>query len=353
MSVRTVSAAEAMARLLSFDTIVDARSPSEFALDHLPGAVNWPSLNDEERHQVGTQYKQVSAFEARKTGAALVARNIAQHIERHVADKPRSWEPLVYCWRGGQRSGSLALVLGQIGFRVTLIEGGYKAWRAALVADLDTLPAKLDFRVICGKTGSGKSRLLQALRNEGAQVLDLEALACHRGSVLGLLPGQPQPSQKRFESMLWEALRAFDPSRPVFVEGESRKIGELRVPPVLIDRMRSSRCLRLELPLEHRVTLLMEDYAFLAQDTRVLGAQLDRLTELRGKATIARWKESAEAGRMTQLVEELLRLHYDPIYLKSMHSNFAAFDQAPVLAPPSGTAGDMQALARAMLAGAP
>lgn len=350
MSVRTVSAAEAMARLLSFDTIVDARSPSEFALDHLPGAVNWPSLNDEERHQVGTQYKQVSAFEARKTGAALVARNIAQHIERHVADKPRTWEPLVYCWRGGQRSGSLALVLGQIGFRVNLVEGGYKAWRAALVADLDTLPARLDFRVICGKTGSGKSRLLQALRNEGAQVLDLEALASHRGSVLGLLPGQPQPSQKRFESMLWEALRAFDTSRPVFVEGESRKIGELRVPPILIDRMRASPCLRLELPLVHRVALLMEDYAFLAQDAQVLGAQLDRLVELRGKATIARWKEAAGHGRMTQVVEELLCQHYDPIYLKSMQNNFAAFDQAPVLAPASGAPEDLQALARAMLA---
>ncbi len=353
MSVRSVSAAEAMARLVSFDTIVDARSPGEFALDRLPGAVNWPVLNDEERHRVGTQYKQVNAFEARKTGAALVARNIADHIDRHVGDKPRTWEPLIYCWRGGQRSGSLALVLGQIGFRVHLIEGGYKAWRAALVTDLDTLPGRLDFRVICGKTGSGKSRLLQALRNEGAQVLDLEALACHRGSVLGLLPGQPQPTQKRFESLLWEALRALDPSRPVFVEGESRKIGELRVPPVLIDRMRESRCLRLELPMAQRVSLLLEDYAFLAQDALVLGTQLDRLVELRGKATITRWKQAAAAGEMTLVVEELLNLHYDPIYLKSMQNNFAGFEQAPVLAPPTGAAGDLQALARTMLAGAP
>ena len=183
------TAAEALANLGAFDTLIDARSPAEYALDHLPGAVNWPTLNDDERRIVGTEYKQVSAFEAQKRGAAMVARNIAAHIEREVMGKPKGWAPLVYCWRGGKRSGSLATVLAQIGFNVQVLDGGYQAWRRAVVAELGELPSKLQYRVVCGSTGSGKSRLLQVLREQGAQVLDLEALANHRGSVLGLVPG--------------------------------------------------------------------------------------------------------------------------------------------------------------------
>mgnify|MGYP000352468853 CR=1 FL=1 len=193
MSVRALPAAEAIERLAEFSAVIDARSEDEFALDHLPGAINWPSLNNEERKRVGTMYVQVSPFEAQKHGAALVAANIARHIEREVLDKPRHWQPLVYCWRGGKRSGSLALVLGQIGFRVTLVEGGYKAFRGAVLAQLPQLTQSLRYRVVCGLTGAGKTRLLQALDAAGAQVLDLEGLASHRSSVLGVLPGQPQP----------------------------------------------------------------------------------------------------------------------------------------------------------------
>ena len=198
-----------------FHAVIDARSPSEFALDHLPGAVNWPSLDDEERRLVGTEYKQVSPFEARKRGAVLVARNIARHLEREAQDLPREWRPLVYCWRGGQRSGALALVMGQVGFDVHVLEGGYREFRRRVVSALETAGTDLDLRLICGKTGSGKSRLLQALAAQGAQVLDLEALAQHRGSVLGSLPGAPQPSQKRFETLLWQQLQAFRRDQPV------------------------------------------------------------------------------------------------------------------------------------------
>ena len=130
MSFTILNAAEVVAQLTRYDTIIDARSESEFALDHLPGAVNWPTLNDEERVLIGTMYVQVNQFEAKKRGAAIAARNIAGHIERHVIDKPRDWKPLAYCWRGGKRSGSLSLILDQIGFRVTLVEGGYKALRS-------------------------------------------------------------------------------------------------------------------------------------------------------------------------------------------------------------------------------
>ena len=215
MSVHRIDAGVALAQLGAFSAVIDARSESEWAHDHLPGALNWPSLHDDERARVGTMYKQVSPFEAQKLGAALVARNIAAHIEREVMDKPKNWQPLLYCWRGGKRSGALGLILGQIGFRVQVIEGGYKAFRRAMLADLPARVQRLQYRVVCGPTGSGKTRLLHALHAAGAQVLDLEALASHRASVLGLIPGHPQPSQKRFEMLVWETLRAFDPARPV------------------------------------------------------------------------------------------------------------------------------------------
>ena len=259
MSVHPITAADALARLAEFSAVIDARSESEYALDRLPGALNWPSLHDDERVRVGNMYKQVNPFEARKLGASLVARNIASHIEQSVADKPKHWRPLLYCWRGGHRSGALALVLGQIGFRVTLIEGGYKAFRGAMLADLPARAARLSYRVVCGPTGSGKTRLLHTLQAAGAQVLDLEGLASHRASVLGLIPGQPQPSQKHFEMRVWEQLRAFDPARPVYVEAESKKVGNLTLPEALIDTMRASPCLRIDLPEDERVALLLED----------------------------------------------------------------------------------------------
>jgi tRNA 2-selenouridine synthase len=216
--------------LTSFDDLIDARSPSEYHEDHLPGAISLPVLDDEERARVGTLYKQDSPFAARRLGAALVSRNIARHLETALAGKPRAWRPLVYCWRGGKRSGALAHVLREVGWAARTLEGGYRAYRRWVVAELAAQPARFAYRVVHGATGSGKSRLLRALARAGAQVLDLEALAAHRGSVLGGLPGEPQPSQKRFESRLYAALAALDPGRPVYVEGESRKIGQLQVP---------------------------------------------------------------------------------------------------------------------------
>lgn len=323
MPLFKVQAADALQRLAEFDTLIDARSESEFALDRLPGAVNWPSLNDEQRRVVGTEYVQVSPFVARKRGAALVARNIAAHIEREVMDKPKDWRPLVYCWRGGQRSGALATVLEHIGFRVSLLDGGYREYRRAVIAELQTLPGRFDYRVVCGPTGSGKSRMLQVLRDRGAQVLDLEALANHRGSVLGLVPGSPQPGQKQFESRVWDALRHFDPARPVYVESESKKVGDLRVPEMLIERMRAAPCVQLELPLEGRVALLMRDYDYFVQDIPLLCERLNALRALRGKDVVKGWQDAAVAGRVVQVVRELLVLHYDPIYAQSMKRNFA------------------------------
>lgn len=350
MSVHALPATDAIARFDSFGAIVDARSEGEYAEDHLPGALNWPSLDNEQRIRVGTLYKQVSPFEAQKIGAALVARNIANHIEREVLDKPKSWQPLIYCWRGGKRSNALATVLGQIGFRVQVLEGGYKAFRAAMLADLPQQVARLHFRVVCGPTGSGKTRLLRALIDAGAQVLDLEELANHRSSVLGMIPGRAQPTQKRFETLLWDALRRFEPSRPVFVEAESKKVGNLAVPHSLMLAMRESPCLLLRLADDERVRLLMEDYAFFARDIEFFCHRLDALTVLRSKAVVDGWKEQARSGQIEHVVLDLLERHYDPGYAESTRRNFSRFADAVVLEAPDRSVQAMRAMAQALVA---
>jgi tRNA 2-selenouridine synthase len=310
--------------LRSFDEVIDVRSPGEFAEDHFPGAINLPVLNDAERERVGTLYKQVSSFEAKKVGAALASRNIAQYLEGHFCNKPKTYRPLIYCWRGGSRSGSMTHILQKIGFAAMQLDGGYKAYRRHVVAELSGLPSRLSYRVVCGPTGSGKSRLLQMLASEGAQVLDLEHLAAHRGSLLGALPDRSQPTQKSFESAICFALDHFDPIRPVFVESESKKIGSLRVPDALLEAMRSSPCIRLEVPLSARVQLLTEDYVHFLQDPEVIIRQLGFLAPLRGNDTITAWQALASRLAWDQLVEALLEQHYDPAYLKSLSRNYAA-----------------------------
>ena len=309
-------------QLERFDSIIDTRSPSEFAEDHLPGAINCPVLDDDERKRVGTLYKQVNPFEAKKVGAAIVARNIAHHIDTQFMAHGRDWKPLVYCWRGGNRSGAMAHILARIGWQAVQLDGGYKAYRRHVNAALAELPARFDFRVVCGPTGSGKSRLLQALAAAGAQVLDLEQMAAHRGSVLGRLPDEPQPTQKTFESRIWQTLRQFDPARVVFVESESKKVGDVRVPDMLMERMRAAPCIALELPQALRVQLLMQDYAHFALDPSRLNAQLDCLTSLYGREKIAGWQAQASGGELEPLVEDLLCNHYDPAYLRSIQRNF-------------------------------
>jgi tRNA 2-selenouridine synthase len=345
VSLQSLPATALLTRLGDYHDIIDARSEDEFALDRLPGAINWPSLNNEERRIVGTTYKQISAFEARKRGAAMVARNVAAHIEREVLDKPRDWAPLVYCWRGGKRSGSLALILDQIGFKITLIDGGYKAWRAAMVADIPAQVQRLRWQVICGPTGAGKTRLLQRLALAGAQVLDLEALANHRSSVLGLVPGQTQPGQKQFDSRVWDALQGFDAARPVFVESESKKVGNVAVPEALITAMRAAPCHSLEMPDDQRVQLLMEDYDFFVRDAEMFCERLEVLTELRGKAVVAHWKALARSGDMASVVRDLLLTHYDPGYAQSMLRNFTQYPQARPLVAPDRTVASLDSLA--------
>ncbi|MEY4710780.1 MAG: hypothetical protein RIS88_230, partial [Pseudomonadota bacterium] len=276
--------------------------------------------------------------------------NIARHIQREVIDRPRDWQPLVYCWRGGKRSGSLALILDQIGFRVHLVEGGYKAFRTTVLADIPTRVAQLTFRVVCGPTGSGKTRLLQSLQAQGAQVLDLEGLANHRSSVLGLVPGQQQPSQKQFDTRVWDVLRRFDPTRPVFVESESKKVGNVAVPDALIQAMRASTCLSLQLDDAERVALLLEDYDWFVHQPEFFCERLAALAELRGKDVVLGWQAQVRAGQTPSVVRELLVRHYDPMYAASIVRNFTQWGQAlPVRARDRSQAA-MDDLARSLLA---
>jgi tRNA 2-selenouridine synthase len=302
---------------------IDVRSPAEFVLDHVPSAANHPVLDDAERARIGTLYA-ASPFEARKSGAAIVARNIAAMLDSAFADRGREWRPLVYCWRGGQRSRALVHVLHEVGWRAVQLEGGYRAYRRHVVAELTRVPQRFRFVAICGLTGSGKSRLLAALADEGAQTLDLEGIARHRGSLLGGLPGEKQPSQKAFESALLDALSRLDPSRPVFVESESRRIGALQMPDALLDAMRVGDALTLSTPREQRVALLKDEYAHFFTLPEALADCLKPLNEVHGKAKIGRWQAMARGGDWDTLIAELLEMHYDPIYARSLERNFAA-----------------------------
>lgn len=320
-----------VAQLFEFDEIIDTRSPSEFAEDRIPGAINCPVLDDEQRARVGTIYKQVSPFEARRLGGALVAENIARHLHAHFMDKPKSWRPLVYCWRGGQRSGAFVTWLRLIGWDAQQLEGGYKTFRHLVVNELMAYSLLMDFRVICGATGSGKTRLLEALARRGAQVLDLEDLAAHKGSVLGSLPDREQPTQKAFETALWDRMRRLDRHRPVFIEAESRKIGRLHLPEPLIETMRKSPCLAISATREARLAFLLRDYAYLGDDVTRLQGKIDCLKGLQSNETLERWKTLAAHQELSQLFAEFMDLHYDPLYLRSQNHNYTRFAEAPLL----------------------
>ena len=345
-----MTAVATVAQLDQFDEIIDVRTPPEFLEDHIPGALNFPVLTAQERERVGTIYKQVSSFEAKKIGAVLIARNIARHIEDYFASKPKNWRPLIYCWRGGKRSGAMAHILSEIGWKVARLEGGYKAYRRRVIDDLATLPQSFQFEVVCGPTGSGKSRLLQALATAGGQVLDLEQLAAHRGSVLGGLPDAPQPAQKMFDSQIWHQLRHFDPAKPVYVEAESKKVGQLRVPDALIERMwQEGRCIVVDVASQQRVQLLREEYAHFIADPQSLLEKIDCLKELHGKERLDQWRAQIQAGRWDEFVLDMLVNHYDPAYQRSTLKHYPQLGQATHVQPQDISAQGFLQMARTLL----
>lgn len=312
-----------------FNQIIDVRSPAEFEEDHMPGAINCPVLSNEERVIVGTLYKQVSPFEAKKVGGALVARNIAQHMDEQFRQHGKDWKPLVYCWRGGSRSGAMTHILRQVGWQASQLEGGYKNWRRHVLDTLEVLPAQFKYKVICGETGSAKTRILEALSKQGAQVLDLEQLALHKGSVLGVLMDQSQPSQKYFDTQLCDALGRLNPERPVYIEAESKKIGKLRLPELLFDTMKcKGELIRVQASLQARVEYLLRDYDYFLTEADKLKSQLSFLFHLHGKQVIDQWHHLIDQANWSTLVEQLLVQHYDPAYRKSMEATYAQLSEA-------------------------
>ncbi|MFW6359160.1 MAG: tRNA 2-selenouridine(34) synthase MnmH [Chroococcales cyanobacterium] len=310
----------------SYSEIIDVRSPAEYAEDHLPNAINLPVLNNEERAKVGTIYKQISPFEARKIGSSLVAKNISSHLNTHFASKEKDYSPLVYCWRGGQRSNSLAHILTQVGWRVTVLEGGYKTYRTYVREELKRLTPQLSYKILCGLTGSGKTYLLQQLSQQGGQVLDLEGLANHRGSLLGQVwenQLQLQPSQKRFESLLLQKLKEFDCHKPVWVESESNTIGEIHVPSQLWKEMKRSPCIEIQLPLEERVKWLLQEYSHLTKNLNLLKYKLQWLTSRHGKKKIEEWYSLIDSSQLDSFVKDILINHYDPAYQRSVQHSFS------------------------------
>ncbi|MGH1343370.1 MAG: tRNA 2-selenouridine(34) synthase MnmH [Nannocystales bacterium] len=307
----------------AFDEVIDVRSPSEFAEDHVPGAVNLPVLDDAQRAEVGTLYKRVSAFEARRLGAAYISENIGGHLAVHLADKPASYAPLVYCWRGGQRSQSLAHILERVGWPVSLLTQGYKTYRRLVRTQLEVLPKQVRFNVLAGYTGTGKTKILHALAERGAQVFDLEGLANHQGSLLGEPPEGQNVSQKWFESRLWDALRKFDPSRAVWTEAESAKIGQVSLPKEVLHSVRGGTTFEIVAEREERARFLSSGYRWWRENPDVLMGKLRRLTERYGQAEIGRWQTLADAQDWPGFVGRVLEMHYDPAYARSRGKNYA------------------------------
>lgn len=326
MGVEVIESADA-ASLARFDLVIDVRSPAEFAEDHVPGAVNLPVLSNAERAEVGTIYVQESRFKARRLGAALIARNVARYLENELADRDGAFRPLIYCWRGGQRSNAMATILAEVGWRTALLRGGYKTYRTHVSKRL--YDAELANRVVLleGPTGVGKTELLGLLSGRGVQTLDLEGLAAHRGSLFGAMPGVPQPSQKMFESRLLSALETLDPTRPVVVESESSKVGERMVPPALWKRMEAAPRIAVTAPAEARARYIVSVYSEITRDPAALEDILARVPDRPGRKRLAEWREMAAAGAFEALALALIELHYDPSYRRAGKK-----DERPVLA---------------------
>ena len=315
-------------QLREFDEIIDVRSPSEFGLDHIPNAINAPVLNDQERAEVGTIYKQVNPFEAKQVGASIVARNIANAIDHIFVGRPKKWKPLIYCWRGGQRSAAMAHILRQIGWNAHQLEGGYKAYRKYVIEELEHKPGALSFIVLCGLTGVGKTTILQELAKKGQQVLDLEELANHKGSLLGKPATSDQPSQKHFETLLWEKLTNFKPSQVIFTESESRKIGNLRIPEELMNRIRIGNTIRIEASIDERINLIIEEYPHFLANPNGLKMAIRSLQQLHSNKTIQAWEDLIDKQNWKGFVGDIMIKHYDPAYEKSSIQNFPKLSSA-------------------------
>ena len=315
----------------SYDLIIDARSPREYQEDHIPGAVNMPVVNDEEYAEVGTLHR-TDKMAAYLIGVRYSLKNIAKHLEEDFTQTDKGKRILVYCFRGGKRSKLWIDALQTIGYQVEKLQGGWKGYRRWVNEQLTLVPALYRYNVLSGPTGCGKTRLLYALREAGAQVLDLEELASHRGSVLGSLPGKPQPSQKYFDSLLLRRLSSYDPSHVIWVEAESKKIGNIQLPDALLETMRKGQLIRIETEMPQRVLMWREDYRHFEENPLGMLEILNFLRPLVGGEEFAAWEKMAGQNQIPDLFERLMRNHYDPAYSRSTLRNYPTIASSPSIA---------------------
>ena len=304
----------------SYSEIIDVRSPSEFCEDHIPGAINLPVLNDEERAMIGTIYKQENPFQAKKLGAALVSANISRAIKDNLIHRDKDYQPLIYCWRGGQRSMSMATILSRIGWKTTVIEGGYKTYRAAVRKTIEEQCGQLELMVISGLTGTGKTEILKQLHAMGEQVIDLEGLANHRGSLLGAEPNRAQPSQKYFESLLAQKMSGFSSKRITWIESESNKIGNIHCPEALWSKMKTAKMIEVTADTNVRVDFLLAQYPHMTASPKLLKEKINLLRHLYGKKQIEEWCAMINQNNWEIFVQSLLEKHYDPSYRRAINN---------------------------------
>src|SRR6056300_1025339 len=305
----------------TFDTIIDVRSPLEYEEDHIIGSINCPVLNDQERIIVGTIYKKESTFKAKIIGSSLTARNIAKHIEEKFINQKGSWQPLIYCWRGGQRSKAFSLILSEVGWRTFQLEGGYKKYRNEVISFLNKVGSKLKIILISGKTGSAKTKILQNIKLQGGQILDLENLANHKGSLLGKIPNLKQPSQKLFESKLYHQIKQLDLKRNVYIEAESSKIGNIHIPKTLWAKMIVSPRIEIKADIELRSSFLLNDYKYMCENPELIKPIIYGLKNRLSKKLINDWMELITKKLWLDLTKSFLENHYDPSYSSNTIKN--------------------------------
>ncbi len=304
-------------KLKNIDLIIDVRSPLEFSIDHIPGSVNLPVLYNEEREIIGKIYKNISSFEARKKGAMLIAKNISKHLENTLCDKTNNFTPLIYCWRGGQRSKSMSKIFSEIGWRNYILNGGYKNYRKNIINNLKDISSKLNLIILSGYTGVGKTEIIDLLDTKGIQTINLEKFANHKGSLLGKVKNEKQPSQPFFESLIYDKLEKFDITQQIIMEAESSKIGNLQIPPSIWKKMIKASTINITAKQSYRANYLLKNYNHIINDKKDIFIFIASMKKRYGDLVILNWIEEIKKGQWKKFVKEILKTHFDPSYNKS------------------------------------